>query len=92
MAPFSKPLVEPRCITAEELQLFQNPDNLHGKQFIFSPDSDDTGMYEVISYTRKWDTTVTYDLLFDDCEDDPITVDTKEMMRLLEDSLYFPAL
>jgi len=47
-------------------------------------------MYEVISYTRKRDKTVTYDVLFDDCKD-PITVDAKEIMRLLEDSLYLPA-
>ncbi|KAH9039297.1 hypothetical protein EDB85DRAFT_1887481 [Lactarius pseudohatsudake] len=54
-APLSKPLVEPRHITNEELQLFQNPENLHGKQFILSPDTSDSGLYEVIGYSRKRD-------------------------------------
>ncbi|KAH9167391.1 hypothetical protein EDB89DRAFT_129962 [Lactarius sanguifluus] len=89
-APLSKPLVEPRHITNEELQLFQNPENLHGKQFILSPDTNDSGLYEVIGYSRKQDRSVAYEVLFDDCED-PIVVDTKGMMGMLEDSLYFPA-
>ncbi|KAH9074846.1 hypothetical protein EDB83DRAFT_2312347 [Lactarius deliciosus] len=54
-APLSKPLVEPRHITNEELQLFQNPENLHGKQFILSPETNDSGLYEVIGYFRKRD-------------------------------------
>jgi len=36
-SPLIKPAVEPTRITPEELQLFQNPENLHGKQFILSP-------------------------------------------------------
>jgi hypothetical protein len=87
--PISKPLVDPRRITAEDLRLFKIPDNLHGKQFILSSDGDDeeSCMYEVISYSRKRDKTVTYDVLFDNCED-PIPVEAKEMIGMLEDSLY----
>ncbi|KAI0248750.1 hypothetical protein BJV78DRAFT_1284532 [Lactifluus subvellereus] len=85
----SNPSVEPRRLTAEEHQLFQNPDELHGKQFVLSPDTDDSGTYEVIGYHRKRDKSVQYDVLFDDC-DDPILLDAGEMMRMLEDSLYLP--
>jgi hypothetical protein len=88
--PISKPSVDPRRITAEDLRLFEIPDNLHGKQFLLSPDSDESCMYDVIGYSRKRDKTVTYDVLFDDCVD-PIPVEVKEMMGMLEDSLYFPA-
>ncbi|KAH8996135.1 hypothetical protein EDB86DRAFT_2829263 [Lactarius hatsudake] len=52
---FPKLLVEPRHITNEELQLFQNPENLHRKQFILSSDPNDSGLYEVIGYSRKQD-------------------------------------
>jgi hypothetical protein len=88
--PLSKPSVEPKRITPEELQLFRHPDALHGKQFILSPDTDDSGMYEVIGYCRKRNKSVRYEVLFDDCED-PITVDSKEMMDMLQNSLYLPA-
>ena len=85
-APFSKPMVEPRHITAEELRLFRDPENLHGKRFILSTNTNnDSGMYEVIGYSRKRDRTVEYDVLFDDCGD-PIMMNAKEMMALLEDS------
>jgi hypothetical protein len=87
--PLCKPSVEPRHITTEELQLFRNPDNLHGKQFILSADTDDSGMYEVIGYYRKRYKAVQYDVLFDDSEG-PVTVDAKEMMGMLENSLYYP--
>jgi hypothetical protein len=82
--------VDPRRITPEELRLFEIPDNLHGKQFLLSPDSDESSMYEVIGYSRKRDKTVTYDILFDDCVD-PFPVDGEEMVRMLEDNLYFSA-
>jgi len=88
-APLSKPMVEPRHITAEELRLFRDPENLHGKQFVLS-DNNDSGMYEVIGYSRKRDRTIEYEVLFDDCGD-PIMVNAKEMMAMLEDSLYLPA-
>ena len=86
----SKPSTDPRRITPEDLRLFEIPDNLHGKQFILSPDSDESCVYEVIGYSRKRDKTVVYDVLFDDCED-PLPMDGKEIMSMLEDSLYFPA-
>lgn len=89
-APLSKPSVEPRRITAEELRLFQNPENLHGKQFVLWADTCDSVMYEVIGYSRKRDRTVEYDILFDDYKD-PIVMNTKEMMGMLEDCLYLPA-
>ena len=92
--PISKPLMDLRCITPEDLQLFKTPDNLHGNKFLLLPasdnDDDKSCMYEVIGYSRKQDKTVTYDVLFDNCKD-PILVDEKEMTSLLEDSLYFPA-
>jgi len=88
-APLSKPSAHPRHITAEDLRLFQNPDHLHGKQFILSPVTENSGMYEVISYFRKRDKTVQYEVLFDDCGD-PIKLDAEEMMVMLKDSLCIP--
>jgi hypothetical protein len=88
-APLIRPAVEPRHLTSVELLLFQNPDNLHGKQFILSPSTNESVMYEVIGYYRKRDKTVRYDVLFDDC-DDPIEVEAEEMMGMLEDSHYLP--
>ena len=87
----SKPSVDPRRITTEEYCLFEIPDNLLGKQFLLSPDDSNAScMYEVIGYTRKRDKMITFDVLFDDCED-PIPVEVKEMVGMLKDSLYFPA-
>ena len=40
-------------------------------------------MYEVIGYSMKRDKMVEYDVLFDSCED-PVTVNAKEMMGMLE--------
>ena len=88
--PLSKPSIELRCITAEELQLFWSPDNFHRKQFILSPGTGKSGMYEVIGYSRKRDKTIQYEVLFDDCAD-PIMVNVKEMMAMLEDGIYLPA-
>ena len=85
--PLSKPTARPRCITTEDLHLFQIPDNLHGKQFILSPDADGSGTYEVIGYYRARDKSVQYDVLFDDC-DDPLQVGAEEMMGMLKNSLY----
>jgi hypothetical protein len=87
--PLFNSSVEPRSITTDELQLFRTAENLHGKQFILSPGTENSVMYEVISYSRKRDKTYHYDVLFDDCEDH-ITLDAKEMMDMLEDSLYLP--
>jgi hypothetical protein len=78
-------MIEPRHITAEELRLFRDPENLHGKQFVLY----DSGMYEVIGYSRKRDRTIEYEVLFDDCGD-PIMVNATEIMAMLEDSLYLP--
>jgi len=88
-SPLTKRAVEPRGITPEELRFFQNPDNLHGKQFIISPDTDDSGMYEVIGYRRARDKALTFDVLFEDC-DDAVAVGEKEMIDMLRDSLYLP--
>jgi hypothetical protein len=87
--PLSKPSVEPRLLTAEERQLFQNPDKLHGKKFVLSPNTRDAGMFEVIGYYRKRDKSVQYDVLFDDCNG-PILLEEGEMMNMMEDSLYLP--
>lgn len=88
-SPLVQPAVEPRHITREELRSFQNPENLHGKQFILSPGTSDLGMYEVIGYYKARDKAVKFDVLFVDC-DDPITVSENEMMGMLHDSLYLP--
>lgn len=34
---------------------------------------------------------VTYEVLFEDCEDPVVTVNAKEMMGMLDDTLYLPA-
>lgn len=85
----SKPAVKPRPITTNE---FQNPDDLLGRQFIFSEDAEpkDPGMYEVVGYYTGRDKSIEYDVLFEDCDDDPIRVGAKEMLEMLEDSLYLP--
>ncbi|KAF8813564.1 hypothetical protein BYT27DRAFT_7220449 [Phlegmacium glaucopus] len=57
-------------------------------QFVLS--ANNSGMYEVIGYSRKRDRTVEYNMLFNYCGD-PIMVNAKEMMAMLEDSLYLPA-
>lgn len=84
----SRPLVDPRQITEEDLKAFEIPDHLHGKQFILN--GDEPCMYEVIGYSRKRDKTITYDVLFEDWED-PVTIDEKEMKGMLADSLFFAA-
>ena len=63
---------------------------MHGKRFILTPDSDDSGMYEVVGYYRERDKSLKFDILFDDC-DDPIRVSGAEMMGMLGYSLYLPA-
>jgi hypothetical protein len=83
-----KPAVKPQLITAKDMQSFQIPDNVLGKNFIFSPDTEASGMYEVVGYYRGKDT-VEYDIVFEDCGD-PIRVDAEEMMGMLKDSLYEP--
>ena len=88
-SPLIQPAVEPRHITHKELQSFQNPENLHGKQFILSPDTSNLGVYEVIGYYKARDKAVTFDVLFADCEDS-ITISKKEMIGMLHDSVYLP--
>ncbi|KAF9783942.1 hypothetical protein BJ322DRAFT_887153 [Thelephora terrestris] len=77
-SPPPKPAVEPRRTTAEDLRSFKLPENLHGKRFTLSPDAGDSGTYEVIGYRRERDNSVTYELLFEDCED-PIETTAEEM-------------
>jgi hypothetical protein len=83
--PLSKPSAEPSRLTDEERQLFQNPDKLHRKQFVLSPHTEDSVLYEVIGYRRKRDNSVQYEVLFDD-GDGPILLEAGEMMSMLEDS------
>jgi hypothetical protein len=83
-----KPAGTPRCLTADEIQSFKIPDNLLGEHFVLSPDSEDPVMYEVVGFYKGRDKSVQYDVVFEDCDDDPIRVDAKEMLRMLEDSLY----
>jgi len=51
----SKPVVETRSISVEDIVSFQNPDNLLGKQFVFSPDTESSGSYEVVAYCKGKD-------------------------------------
>ena len=71
--PIIKPTPEPRRIAPEELQSFQNPDNLHGKRFILT-DPDDPATYEVIGYQRARDKSLTFDILFEDCGDNSLAL------------------
>ena len=83
----SKPVVETRSISVEDIVSFQNPDNLLGKQFVFSPDTESSGSYEVVAYCKGKDKAIQYEVLFEDCPD-PIKFDTKGMMDMLNDSSY----
>ena len=87
--PFSlpfKPAGEPRHMTAQQLQLFQIPDNVLGKTFLLSPDNDG-GVYTVTSYCKG---KVKYDVLFDESLlPFDFQVDAKKLTNMLEDSLYF---
>jgi hypothetical protein len=87
----SKPLVDPRQITAEELKSFKIPDNVLGKQFLLSPDCDESSLCEVMGYTRKRDS-VTYHVVYDDDVDGvEIPMEEEELMGMLQDGYYFPA-
>ena len=62
------------------------PDMLHGKRFVLSPNSGESVGFEVIGYYKKRDKSIEYELLFDDCADDPIRVGPEEMKNLLQES------
>jgi len=78
-----------RPITAAEvLQFGSDPELLYGRQFILSPDTDasESTTYEVIGYSKKRDKSIEYEVLFDDCPEDPIMVGMEEMKDMLRDS------
>ena|ERR1700722_5205152 len=82
----SKPSVDPKHISAEDMQSFKNPDNLNGRQFVFSPDTEESGMYEVVGFYKGKYGEVQYDIIFEDIHD-PIQIDAKEMVEMLKGSL-----
>ena len=41
---------------ADDILSFQDPENLLGKQFILSPDTEASGLFEVIAYCKGKDT------------------------------------
>lgn len=73
-------------ISAEDMQSFKNPDNLNGRQFVLSPDTEESGMYEVVGFYKGKYGEVQYDIIFEDIQD-PIRIDAKEMVEMLERSL-----
>lgn len=83
----SNPAAVPRRIATGE---FQTPEDLLGRRFIFSEDAEDSGEYEVAGYYMGRNKSIEFDVLFEDCDDDPIRVGSKEMTGMLEDSLYIP--
>ena len=68
--------------------LFQNPEQLHGRQFLFSLDGIDSEIFEVIGYSQRWDKTLTFDLTFDGSCEYLVPVNAGELMRILKNSLY----
>ena len=70
----------------EDMQSFKNPDNLNGRQFVLSPDTEESGMYEVVGFYKGKYGEVQYDIIFEDIQD-PIRIDAKEMVEMLERSL-----
>jgi hypothetical protein len=65
---------------------------LHRKhwQFLIASDTDDAGIYEIVSYCRLKDKSLCYDVQFNDC-DDTITLDEEELWNMLVYSLYILA-
>ena len=72
---------------ADDILSFQDPENLLEKQFILSPDTEASGLFEVIAYCKGKDRVIKYDIQFEDIPD-PIQVDTEEIMGMLKESLY----
>jgi hypothetical protein len=82
----SKPSIDPKHISAEDMQSFKNPDNLNGRQFVLSPNTEESGMYEVVRFYKGKYSEVQYDIIFEDCPD-PIQINIKEMVEMLKRSL-----
>ncbi len=91
--PTARPrITTPKAVNAGELQSFmRQPDLLHGKKFLMSPNTEDEIMFEVVSYTRTRDKTLRFEILFEDC-DDSLMVEQKEMKSMLEDCHTYPSL
>ncbi len=85
------PSVAPKALSAGELQSFVGqPDLLHGRKFLLSPNTEDEIMFEVVSYMRARDKTVRFEILFEDCGDS-LMVDQEEMNSMLEDCHIYPS-
>lgn len=86
------PSVTPKALSADELQSFmRQPELLHGRKFLMSPDKDDEAMFEVVSYMRARDKTFRFEILFEDCGDSPLIVEQEEMNSLMEESYIYPS-
>lgn len=82
------PTLESRAMTLEKCRNFESvsvSDMLHGEHFILSPNTSESMGFEVIGCCKK-DKSIEYELLFDDCVDDPIRVGQEEMKNLLQES------
>ena len=73
-------------ITAVDIEQFQNPDDILGKQFMLSH-IDDVDYYEITGYHKRRNGIVQYEVLWEDSVES-IDVDADEMMRMLKDSHY----
>jgi hypothetical protein len=67
------------------MQQFPNPDDLLGKRFMLSLDTDNVTLYEITGYRRRRNGAVQYEVLWEDC-DESIDVDADEMTRMLKES------
>ncbi|PSS31131.1 hypothetical protein PHLCEN_2v2336 [Hermanssonia centrifuga] len=86
------PSVTPKALSADELQSFEGqPELLHGRKFLMSPNTEDEVMFEVVSYTRARDKTLQFEILIEDCGDSPLMTDQKEMDSMLEDCHVYPS-
>ncbi|THG99154.1 hypothetical protein EW026_g3142 [Hermanssonia centrifuga] len=82
----------PKALSAGEIQSFMGqPDLLHGRKFLMSPDTEDEAMFEVVSYTRARDKSLRFEILFEDCDDSSLTIDQEEMNSMLEESYIYPS-
>ena len=70
-------------ISAEDMQSFKNPDNLNGRQFVLSPDTEESGMYEVVGFYKGKYGEVQYDIIFEDIQD-PIRIDAQKELKVVD--------
>jgi hypothetical protein len=81
---------EPRAVTTDERSNFQNnPDLLLGKKFMLDPNTDTAEMYEVISYCKKRNKSVEYEVLFESIPQEPLMYEEEDMKKMLDDTSHY---